>query len=98
MRADPDPRLRKVLRDYVYQGDPSGLPVLRRDLAAGGSPWLPEVFERALHMGALTPQWWGTNVYDDEWDDDDRPELDEDLRAVWAAVAPGRAYPLDAPG
>lgn len=95
---DAEPRLRRLLRDYVYQGDPDGFPALAKDLAAGGLPWFPDAFAATLRAGVFTAAWWGRNVYDDTFDQDDWSTVEQELRAVWSAAWPGHPFPQLAPG
>ncbi|WP_203656917.1 hypothetical protein [Actinocatenispora rupis] len=92
------PRIRTTLQDYALEGDPAGIARLGTVVAAGNKPWFADEFAQTLRAGLFTAQWWGTTLYDDDWTEAQADDLDEDLREIWGAVAPGRAYPLDAPG
>ncbi len=90
-------RLFNTLKNYINEGDYFLIEKLGETVAMGSLPWFVEEFEQALRAGAFTPQWWGKHFYNDEWTDEEADELDEDLRNIWNAVAPGRPYPLDSP-
>jgi len=95
--AEISERLFEVLKSAVVEGDPVIIEALGETVAMGSLPWFVEEFEQALRAGAFTPQWWGKNFYNSTWTDEEADEMDEDLRNIWNAVAPGRPYPLDSP-
>jgi hypothetical protein len=94
--ADVPERMQEILKDYVLEGDPDGIETLGRDVQLPSLAWFPDEFERLLRAGGPSPQWWGKKLYYDDWTDGEANLLDRDLRLIWAAVAPGRPYPLDA--
>lgn len=96
MAEVPD-QVRQVLLTYAREGDPAGIDDLAQDAGKPALAWFPAEFERLLRAGGPSIQWWGKTLYSDDWTDEEAPDLDRDLRAIWAAVAPAKPYPLTAP-
>ena len=85
-------RLTSALGVYCLEMDRNLVGDLRIAIAEGPLSWFPAEFERAVRSAAFTPATWEkiTGVL---MDPDDYPLLGEYLREVWAAAAPGRAFP-----
>ena len=94
--AEVPEQVRQVLLTYAREGDPAGIDDLAHDASKPALAWFPAEFERLLRAGGPSIQWWGKNLYSDDWTDEEAVDLDRDLRAIWTAVAAGRPYPLDA--
>jgi hypothetical protein len=96
MTVEISDRMRATLRTYVDEGDPRGMHDLGREVAEGINPWFAEEFEADLKAGLFTVEFWGSWLYNDDWTPEEDDWLQRDLRGIWAAIAPGRPYPLDA--
>jgi hypothetical protein len=95
MTVEISDRMHEALQTYVDEGDPQGIEDLGRVVADGNKPWFVEEFEADLKAGLFTREFWGTLLYNDEWTPEEEDWLQRDLRGIWAAVAPGRPFPLD---
>ena len=95
MTAEISDRMRDTLRSYADEGDPQGIEDLGNVVVRGNKPWFVEEFEADLKAGLFTLEFWGNWLYNDDWTPEEDDWLQRDLRGIWAAVAPGRPYPLD---
>ena len=85
------PRLARTIEAYCAEMDPGGMAHLATVVQRGSAAWFPDEFRAAIFSGELTPRLWEklTNV---SVDDDE--VLEEYLRDVWSAVAPGTPFPI----
>lgn len=89
-------RLSRAIRGACLGMSGVGIEALGKQVREGTSPWFVDEFSEAIRSGKFTPEGFGRLVGFD-WDDEDADQLDESLREIWDAVAPGKPYPGDQP-